>query len=96
MSADNKPAIACFREEIRFLTAKLEDALLMPDSAEETARTLLRDLDDAISRIQDVRLMAPQMRALEDYWLHHIAWCSVLSKEIEKIIILYEELTVEE
>lgn len=29
---------------------------------------------------------------LRDHWLNSVAWCSDLSREIEKILILYDEM----
>ena len=32
---------------------------------------------------------------LRQYWLHSIDWCSQLSKDIEWLLILYDELSAE-
>ena len=80
-----------FRVEIRSLTARLEASRPLPGSTEEKVLDLLLDLGTAAGRLQDARLLNPRLRALEDFWLHSVPWCSVLSKEIEKILILYEE-----
>lgn len=33
---------------------------------------------------------------LRDHWLHSVAWCSDLSREIEKILILFDEMINEQ
>ena len=73
-----------FREEVRSLTARLEASRPLPGSTEETVLAFLLDLGTVAGRWQDARLLNPRMRALEDYWLHSVPWCSLLSKEIER------------
>ena len=80
------------REEIRFLTTKLTKSHPVPDSTEEMALALLRHLERAANSVQDARRLDRHIRTLEDYWLHHVPWCSVLSKDIERIIIFYEDV----
>lgn len=81
------------REEIRFLTAKLKALHPPPGSTEDAVIGLLQNLSAAADKTQDARLLSPQILQLEHYWLHYVAWCSALSKEIEKILILKEELS---
>ena len=80
------------QEEIRFLTTKLTESHPVPGSIEEMALALLRHLERAANSVQDVRRLDRHIRSLEDFWLHHVPWCSVLSKDIERIIILYEDV----
>jgi len=83
------------REEIRCLRTKLEALQPLPGSTEHTVIGLLHNLSAAVEKSPDVRLLAPQILELEHYWLHSVAWCSALSKEIEKILIVQEELSDE-
>jgi hypothetical protein len=80
------------REEIQALAAKLAASHPPPGSTEETVLALLLDLAAAANRVKDLRLLNFRIRALENVYLHSVAWCSVLSKQIEKILILYEDL----
>jgi len=81
------------REEIYALKAKLEALHPLPGSTEYTVIELLHNLGVAADRVQDVPMLAPQIFDLEHYWLHSVDWCSTLSKEIEKILIIQEELS---
>lgn len=81
------------REEIRLLTAKLEALHPLPGTPEDAVIELLQNLGAAADKAHDARLLSSQILGLEHYWLHHVEWCSVLSKEIEKILILQEELS---
>ena len=81
------------KEEIRLLRTRLEAMQPLPGSAEYTVMGLLHNLSAAAERTPDIRLLVPQIRELEHFWLHSVAWCSTLSKDIEKILIVQEEVS---
>lgn len=64
----------------------------LPGSTEHTVIELLHNLGAAADTVPDVRMLTPQVLELEHYWLHSVDWCSTLSKAIEKILILQEDL----
>ena len=65
---------------------------LHPDkqSIERQALSRLIALRDAVEG-QNKRSMANSAAALKQFWLEQVAWCSRLSKDIEKVLIIYEE-----
>ena len=79
------------REEIRLLRTRLEAMKPLPGSTEHTVIGLLHNLSVAAERTPDARLLTPHILELEHFWLHSVAWCSSLSKDIEKILIVQEE-----
>jgi len=80
------------RHEMRALVAKLEGSFPQPGSIEDTTLVRLRTLGAAVDQARQAGDLGPQFSELRQYWLDSIDWCSQLSKEIEKLLIMQEEL----
>ena len=80
------------RQEMRALVAKLEGAFPQPGSTEDTTIARLRTLCTAADQSQQAGDLTDRFVELRQYWLDSIDWCSQLSKDIEKLLILQEEL----
>lgn len=80
------------RQEIRVLVDKLEGALPQPGSTEDATLIRLRSLCAAADQAQQAEDLTDRFVELRQYWLDSIAWCSHLSKDIEKLLIMQEEL----
>jgi hypothetical protein len=81
------------RQEIRLLMSRLEASRPPADSRERAVLERLRNLAAAAEKTSDPRALAPQMALVTHFWLNAVDWCSQLSKDIEKIIIIQEELS---
>jgi hypothetical protein len=81
------------RHEMNALVARLEGAFPQSGSIEDTTRIHLRRLCTAAERAQQARDLDRQFDELRQYWLDSIDWCSQLSREIEKLLIMQEELS---
>jgi hypothetical protein len=55
-----------------------------------TVLELLRAVEDGLKAGDPANLEEAIFR-LRDHWLNAVAWCSDLSRDIEKILILYDE-----
>jgi hypothetical protein len=77
--------------EITALIDKLEASSSMDPAMQITAGHLNAILA-AMADPDDAGSIASRFADLEQYWLSSVAWCSELSKDIEKIIIDYQEL----
>ena len=80
------------RHEIRALVARLEGAFPRPGSIEDTTLVRLRTLCAAAGQARQAGDLDHHFAELRKYWLDSIDWCSLLSKEIEKLLIMQEEL----
>ena len=80
------------RHALYALVAKLEGAFPQPGSIEDTTLVRLRTLCVAADQAQRVEDLNHQFAELRQYWIDSIEWCSQLSKEIEKLLIMQEEL----
>ena len=80
------------RHAIHALVAKLEGAFPPPGSIEDTTLVRLRTLCAAADQAQRAEDLNCQFAELRQYWLDSIDWCSQLSKEIERLLIIQEEL----
>jgi hypothetical protein len=80
------------------LIAKLENSV--PGEDRVTAEVLnrlrcfLREMETAGARLSSVTANATDavFGELRQFWLDSVPWCSDLSRDVEKIMILYEEL----
>jgi hypothetical protein len=79
-------------KEIVVLIDKLERANSPEGSAEQITLSHLRGLMTALEHTVAISELKPGVLDLEQFWLSSVAWCSQLSKDIEKIIIIYQEL----
>ena len=79
-------------KEIIALIEKLENSNASNGSTEQITARHLTGLLAAMDNITDPAALAHRFAALEQLWLSSVAWCSQLSKDVEKIIITYQEL----
>ena len=84
------------RKEIRAQVARLEGAFPQPGSTEEATLTRLRILCTAAHQTQQAGDLTHRFAELRQYWLDSIDWCSQLSKDIEKLLIMHDDLVVSE
>lgn len=87
-----KDAVKTLRHEIHALATRLEKAFPQPGSIEDSTLVRLRTLCAAADEARKARDLDPHFAELRQYWLDSIDWCSQLSKEIEKLLIMQEEL----
>ena len=64
----------------------------MDPASVQTTAGHLKAILAAMANPADAGSIASRFADLEQYWLSSVAWCSELSKDIEKIIIDYQEL----
>ena len=79
------------KNEIAALIEKLEKSNPVAGSTEQITTNHLKGLLAAMEDAGDASTLAPRLAGLEQFWLSSVAWCSQLSKDIEKIIIIYRE-----
>jgi len=79
-----------FQKEIFLLIDKLEKSVASEESSENITLNYLKGLA-ASEKAVDKRALAMGIADLEQFWVTSINWCSELSKDVEKIIILYQE-----
>ena len=84
------------RQAIRSLIGRMELAPVFAGSVEAMTLDRLRMLCTATEREQQSEELMLLFRELRQHWLHSIDWCSQLSKEIERLLILYDELTIDD
>lgn len=80
------------RREMRALVRRLESSSLPVGGIEEEALHRLQSLCAAADRAEQISDMSPLFEDLKTFWLNAIDWCSQLSKEIERLLILQDEL----
>jgi hypothetical protein len=79
-------------KEITALVDRLEKLNSPEGSTEHTTKNHLKRLMVDLENSEDAKTLDTGFAELEKFWLSSVAWCSQLSKEIEKIIIIYQEL----
>lgn len=80
------------RHAMKALVARLEGTFPQSGSIEDTTRIHLRMLCIAAEKAQQAGELDRQFAELRQYWLDSIDWCSQLSREVEKLLIMQEEL----
>jgi hypothetical protein len=80
-----------FRKEIIVLIDKLEKMIAPDENSEGITLGYLKVLAAALENSKDSGALATGIADLEQFWVTSVNWCSELSKDIEKIIILYRE-----
>lgn len=80
-----------FQKEIWTLINKLEKKFAPEESSEGIILGFLRALAFASEKAGDEHALEMGIADLEKFWATSVNWCSELSKDIEKIIILYRE-----
>ena len=78
--------------EIAALIRKLETTTLSIGGVEAVTLERLRLLHAAVEKSQHAIELSPLFQELEQFWLDSIDWCSQLSRDIERLLILQEEL----
>ena len=78
--------------EIADLIRKLETTTLSIGGAEAVTLERLRLLYAAVEKSQHAIELNPLFQELKQFWLESIDWCSQLSRDIERLLILQEEL----
>ena len=65
-----------------------------PGAQSEPANQLLPKLTTFLKAVDsgDALAMAMQVAGLRQFWLHSVPWCSQLSKSLEKVLMVYDEL----
>jgi hypothetical protein len=89
--SDKVAAMTGLFKEIVKLIEKLEKSRPVDGSAEQITVDLLVKLKAAMVNTDDLRNLEPAFGGLEQFQVSSVPWCSQLSKDIEKIIILYQE-----
>ena len=77
--------------EIVALIDKLEKLNPINGSNEQIVVGHLKRLKSALGSTDDLKSLEPGFAGLEQFQLSSVARCSQLSKDIEKIIIIYQE-----
>ena len=80
-----------FIEAIDTLTATWQGAVSGSSEAEAGVLDLLVRLRSTAQKTPHIPSLAPDMDRLHHLWTHSIDWCSNLSRQLERIIILYQE-----
>lgn len=83
------------RYELKKLTDELERGRPQGASPEGQALQYLNPIQLMLEGRADPAGIAAAFDALKQFWLDSVAWCSALSRDIEKIIIIYGELSEE-
>ena len=74
-------------KEISALKGQLEKSALIGNTIEAQAKYYLERLMAA-----DEKTLDREFADLEQFWLSSVDWCSELSKQLEKLIIMHEDL----
>ena len=80
------------RQEMLALIHKLETARPPAGGIEETTLKRLRSLQAAAEKATQARELDPHFLNLRQFWLDSVDWCSQLSRDIERLLILQAEL----
>ena len=75
------------RQEIVALKNQLEKSAINGSQVERQTLQHVSFLAEA-----DETMLPQGLADLEKFWLSSIDWCSELSKQVEKLIIMYEDL----
>jgi len=79
-------------KEIGALIQKLERSNLLVDSTEHITLNHLKKLVTAAENTEGTPALKRGFADLEQFWASSVDWCSELSKDLEKIIIMHREL----
>ena len=79
------------KNEIAALLDKLEKSNPIDGSPEHVAIIHLNRLVTALQSTAETGTLQSRISELEQFYASSVAWCSQLSKDIEKIIIIYQE-----
>ena len=79
------------RKTINDLITKLETSPPLAGSVEATTLGYLRTIATAAHHTEKADDLTPFFSDLRAHWLASINWCSPLSKDVEKLLIIQEE-----
>ena len=80
------------RQAIVDLIVVLDDLGPTAGAAEQITLAHLRPLARRVSRVRRPSDLYELMMHFKEFWATSIDWCSALSRQVERIIIIYEEL----
>jgi hypothetical protein len=83
------------RQAIRSLIRRMELAPTPAGSVEALTLDRLHGLYAAAERAQQAGELGLLFGELRQFWLDSIGWCSQLSKDIERLVILHDELSAD-
>lgn len=83
------------RKEIFSLITRLEGNLAPLGHIESQAVVRLRALQAVAEKATAAGELTPEIMALRQFWLDSVDWCSQLSRDIEKLLIIQEELATQ-
>lgn len=83
-------------KEIESLIEYLEKSKPHSESTEGVAIEYLKCLLNKPENLSKPENLNPEFSKFKRFWLESVPWCSDLSGQIEKLIILYEELQDQE
>ena len=79
------------KNEIVALIDKLDKSNPIDTSIEQITISHLNGLLAVLENAEDAGAHRERFAELEQFYASSVAWCSQLSKDIEKIIIIYQE-----
>ena len=79
------------KNEIVALIIKLENSNPIDGSMEHITTIHLKRLMTALQNEAEIEALRRKIAELEQFYATSVAWCSQLSKDIEKILIMYQE-----
>ena len=79
------------KAEIKKIVSNLKASNPGYQNPEQSALNYLERIAQECKTKSDISELDSIVSELRLFWLNSVAWCSPLSKDIEKIIILYEE-----
>lgn len=80
------------KHQIEALMAELSRVLPAAGTTEGKALQHLKRIQEGMTHGYDPRDLASAVNELRQFWLDSVAWCSALSRDIEKIIMIHGEL----
>lgn len=83
------------KKEIYELIDKLEKGLYSENSIEVLVLSHLNRISNVMDGSDKNKSVSVLLSDLRQFWLNSVPWCSELSKDIEKLIIMVDDLVEE-
>ncbi len=80
------------KQEINILVDKLSALQPGPGSVEARVMTAVSRIAEEAQHVSDPQQLSSHFSELNHLWANAVPWCSELSKELEKMIIMHAEL----
>jgi len=80
-----------FKNEIHSLIVKLEGSHPVDGSTEAYTLEHLKRIVVIAEKTGNLGELAESVLVLKNFWLNSVKWCSQLSRDLEKLITIYEE-----